>query len=71
MLKKPERSGVIDGAFVVILGMILGAILLLVFQRYGESIEEKTSNRYRVLRSTMGGADIILDNGNDKPKRNW
>lgn len=71
MLIKPGKSGVIDGALVVILGMILGAILLLVVQRYGEVVEEKTSIRYRALRSMMGGAEIILDNAHDKPKHRW
>lgn len=63
MLRKRATSGTTDGALVVVFGMLLGALLLLVVQRYGETVEERTSLYWMRLRSQMGAADIILDNG--------
>lgn len=63
MLKKRDSSGVTQGALVVIFGMILGSLLTLVFQRYGELVEAKTATYYMHLRAKMGVATITMDNG--------
>ena len=65
MLRKQGNNGTTDGALVVLFGMILGAILLRVVQRYGEMVEQNTATYWKRLRAQMGAAEITLFDGSD------
>lgn len=68
MLRKQASNGAIDGAFIVLFGILLGALITLVIQHYAKQIADvtqtQTITKYNRIATVMNGrAKITRDDG--------
>ena len=68
MLRKRDNNGAVDGAFIVLFGILLGALITLVIQHYAKQIasvsQSQTITKYNKVATVMNGrAKITPDDG--------
>ena len=64
MLRKQAPNGAVDGAFIVLFGIVLGALFTLVVQQYAKQIAAMTTAKKQAGEAVVfGRAQIHRDNG--------